>query len=341
MKKVVRLTESDFTKIVKRVIKENEEEGMVVNKVENFVEKPKVQNYINNMISKLSDEEIQELENSLEDLGIDGNSSAEEIHDIVVNNSESQNTEMTEENENPKDKVAEILHRIGAGNIAAWGGVPAAIAIGSATGIPMGFAISWGVTGLLMGIAHLLNNKKKVTESDLTNTVKKVIKENEFEEDESEMDMGPDCDEIITEMEYIFNDFIRYYKNSSPDTKSILGASAMYDELESELGGLLDMAEQNDCENRYDIESTYEELLDMFRSQVGLGDEEYDEDDMGDSPKEKKFGDGNENEMYLTNNVRFYRKGGELILSYTPTKITGGIKISDKQKQMLIDFLSK
>jgi hypothetical protein len=69
--------------------------------------------------------------------------------------------------------------------------------------------------------------------------------------------------------------------------------------------------------------------------------EEYDEDDMGDLPKEKQFGDGNENEMYLTNNVRFYRKGGKLILSYTPTKIMGGIKISDKQKQMLIDFLSK
>ena len=181
----------------------------------------------------------------------------------------------------------------------------------------------------------------RLTESDLVRLVKIVIKENEFEEDESEMDMGPDCDEIITEMEYIFNDFIRYYKNSSPDTKSILGASAMYDELESELGGLLDMAEQNDCENRYDIESTYEELLDMFRSQVGLGDEEYDEDDMGDSPKEKQFGDGNENEMYLTNNVRFYRKGGKLILSYTPTNRYGGIKISDKQKQMLIDFLSK
>jgi hypothetical protein len=176
MKKIIRLTESDLTKMVKRVIKENEEEGMVVNKVENFVEKPKVQNYINNMISKLSDEEIQELENSLEDLGIDGNSSAEEIHDIVVSNSESQNTEMTEENENPKDKVAEILHRIGAGNIAAWGGVPAAIAIGSATGMPMGFAISWGVTGLLMGIAHLLNNKK-VTESDLTRLVRRVIQE--------------------------------------------------------------------------------------------------------------------------------------------------------------------
>jgi hypothetical protein len=263
MKKVIRLTESDLTKIVKRVIKENEEEGMAVNKVENFVEKPKVQNYINKMISKLSDEEIQELENSLKDLGIDGNSGAEEIHDIVVNNSESQNTEMTEENENPKDKVAEILHRIGAGNIAAWGGVPAAIAIGSATGMPMGFAISWGVTGLLMGIAHLLNNKKKVSESDLTKIVKRVIKENEF-------DMGIDCDKILDEMEYVYMDYMKYFKHSSEDTKSILGASDMYHDLESELGGLLDMAYENDCENIQDVEATYDELLNMFTSETGL-----------------------------------------------------------------------
>lgn len=279
MKKIVRLAESDLTKIVKRVIKENEEEGMAVNKVENFVEKPKVQNYINNMISKLSDEEIQELENSLEDLGIDGNSGAEEIHDIVVSNSESQNTEMTEENENPKDKVAEILHRIGAGNIAAWGGVPAAIAIGSATGMPMGFAISWGVTGLLMGIAHLLNNKKKVSESDLTRLVKRVIKENEFD-----MDMGIDCDRILDEMEYVYMDTMRYYKRSLPDTKSILGTSDVYNDLEEELGGLLDMADQNDCENFREVESMYYELLDMFVEETGMGN---DMDYMTESIKRK------------------------------------------------------
>jgi hypothetical protein len=72
-----------------------------------------------------------------------------------------------------------------------------------------------------------------------------------------------------------------------------------------------------------------------------VGEEDYDEDDMGDLPKQKRFGDGNENEIYLTDNVRFHRKGDKLTLSYTPTKTMGGLTISDKQKKMLIDFLSK
>jgi hypothetical protein len=44
----------------------------------------------------------------------------------------------------------------------------------------------------------------------------------------------------------------------------------MYNDLESELGGLLEIAEENDCENRYDIESKYEELLNRFASETGL-----------------------------------------------------------------------
>ena len=110
----------------------------------------------------------------------------------------------------------------------------------------------------------------RLTESDLVRLVKRVIEEQEFEDDEFDMGMNSDCDRIIDEMEYIFQDFMRYYKNSSPDTKSILGASAMYDELESELGGLLDEADQNGCENLYDIESMYGDLLDMFRQHTEL-----------------------------------------------------------------------
>jgi hypothetical protein len=110
----------------------------------------------------------------------------------------------------------------------------------------------------------------RLTESDLVRLVKKVIKEQEFEDDEFEMgmDMGPDCDEIIDAMNDIFEDFKKYFDHSSPDTKSILGASDMYHDLESELGGLLDMAD--DCENRYDIESEYEGLLNKFRRHTEL-----------------------------------------------------------------------
>jgi hypothetical protein len=126
----------------------------------------------------------------------------------------------------------------------------------------------------------------RLTESDLVRLVKKVIKENEFEDDEFEMDMsmGPDCDEIIDAMDDIFQDFKKYFKHSSPDTKSILGASAMYNDLESELGGLLDIAEENDCENRYDIESKYEELLNRF---VKVTEMDNDMDNMTESIRQK------------------------------------------------------
>jgi hypothetical protein len=102
----------------------------------------------------------------------------------------------------------------------------------------------------------------RLTESDLMRLVKKVIKEQEFEDDE--FDMGIDCDRILDEMEYVYMDTMRYYKRSSPDTQSILGTSDVYNDLEEELGGLLDMADQNDCENFRDVESMYYELLEMF-----------------------------------------------------------------------------
>ena len=103
----------------------------------------------------------------------------------------------------------------------------------------------------------------RLTESDLVRLVKKVIKENEF-------DMGYDCDRIADDMEYVYNDTMRYFKHSSKDAKSILGASQFYDDLESELGGLLDMADQNDCENFREIEQLYYDYLDMFAEESGL-----------------------------------------------------------------------
>ena len=102
----------------------------------------------------------------------------------------------------------------------------------------------------------------RLTESDLMRLVKKVIKEQEFEDDE--FDMGIDCDRILDDMEYVYDETMRYYKRSLSDTKSILGTSDVYNDLMEELSGLLDMADQNDCENFRDVESMYYELLEMF-----------------------------------------------------------------------------
>ncbi len=126
----------------------------------------------------------------------------------------------------------------------------------------------------------------RLTESDLVRLVKKVIKENEFDMD---MDMGIDCDRILDDMEYVYNDTMRYYnrynESLSPDRQNFkLDAEEMYDDLASELSGLLDMADQNDCENFRDVESVYYELLDMFVEETGMGN---DMDNMTESIKRK------------------------------------------------------
>jgi hypothetical protein len=163
MKKVVRLTENDLTNIVKRIIKEDAEDSMASRKVERIVDTPKVQMRLEDIVSNLSNREINQIKNVLDNLGIDEYTSAKEVHDAVKDlANEAMDGEMSEEDENetPKEKLGRILRDIGAANIVNWGGVPAAILIASMTGFPAGLAISWGVTGLLLGLAKVLDPDK-------------------------------------------------------------------------------------------------------------------------------------------------------------------------------------
>jgi hypothetical protein len=123
---------------------------------------------------------------------------------------------------------------------------------------------------------YKINNMKKIvrlTESDLMRIVKRVIKENEFEKDEFNMDMGIDCDGIIEGMDYVYNDIMRYYnkKSSSDIQNSKLDVKEMYDDLASELSGFVDEAYQNDCGNYVEVELMYYDLLDMFVKETGIG----------------------------------------------------------------------
>ena len=124
----------------------------------------------------------------------------------------------------------------------------------------------------------------RLTESDLVRLVKKVIKENEFD-----MDMGIDCDRILYDMEYVYNDTMRYYNSYnerlSPDRQNFkLKPEEMYDELASELSGFVDEAYQNDCENYGKVESMYYGLLDMFVEETRMGNNM---DNMTESIKRK------------------------------------------------------
>ena len=156
----------------------------------------------------------------------------------------------------------------------------------------------------------------KLTEIDLIKIVKKVIKENE--------------DMIRIPREY---SGVRMELGTRPTPEDIIDAYNTTVEEGTPLVSYSDGVFYNEDNMEIPVDTVLDEL-----NYAIVGEEE---DDMGDSPKQKRFGDGNENEIYLTNNVRFHRKGDTLTLSYTPTEIGGGLRISDKQKNMLIDFLSK
>ena len=168
MSRTIRLTERDLSNLVRRVIREEEEEEEIAGNVESILNKPKVEMKIEDIYSNLSDDEKRKLESSLNNLGIDEYTSPKEAHDAVQNVADNVVGEMSEGDENmdPREKVADILHGIGEGNLKAFGGVPAAMLIGGllagTVGSPFvaGLAISWGVTTLLMGLAKLLAKDK-------------------------------------------------------------------------------------------------------------------------------------------------------------------------------------
>ncbi len=204
MKKVIRLTESDLTRLIKRVVMEQRDETKIGLKAEKLIHTPKVEMKIEDVFSNLSEEDKQELSSILNQLGIDENSSIEEIYRIIQNKvgEYESHAEMTEGEEmSPRKKAAEIFDAIGAGNLKLFGGFPVAVAIGGAlagtVGSPVaaGLAISWGASTLLLGLAKLLakdedkkieesfkrRSKKKVrlSERQLTKMIKQVVSEQE------------------------------------------------------------------------------------------------------------------------------------------------------------------
>lgn len=161
------ISESQLRKTLRRIIKENASEKMMAKDIERKIETPQFERTVDELLMNLSKHDIEELKDVISDLGITPESSVIDIHDKIEDEEESPMsfTEMGEDEEknddkkNIKKKTANILHSLGAGNIAAWGGVPLAIAIGSATGMPVGFAISWGVSGLMLALAKALQKK--------------------------------------------------------------------------------------------------------------------------------------------------------------------------------------
>jgi hypothetical protein len=122
---------------------------------------------------------------------------------------------------------------------------------------------------------------KVVTEnfSKLINTksgdVKPLVNEDysdlEKEFDEFDEDSFSECDELIDTMKFIFKDFMDFLE-TLPDEFDEADAEDTYDELESQLGSILDKANQTECDDEtiQHLEIMYSEYLAEMADKLGL-----------------------------------------------------------------------
>jgi len=74
------------------------------------------------------------------------------------------------------------------------------------------------------------------------------------------------CEDLMSIMRYVYKDF-QSYVSTNPDD---FDANGVYNDLESELGGIIDMAEEMDCDNFYDLLEMYEEYTETFAEMLEL-----------------------------------------------------------------------
>jgi len=162
----------------------------------------------------------------------------------------------------------------------------------------------------------------KLTESDLMRIVKRVINEDMGEE---QIVIGSRYPGVIMEL---------------GETASPQDIIELYNYYVDEATPLVSYSEDGFVNEDGDV-SPEDAILDDMEYAINGGDKGEEDDTIGPSPKRKRFGDGGESEFFLTDNIRFKRFNGRLGFSYQPSKIGGGISLSDEQKEMLINFLSK
>jgi len=125
MSKVIRLSESDLTRIVRRVISEQEQQELVMN----IVNSPKLKGLADQALSNLSARELVSLKKNLNSVGIDDNTSLSDAVNagkIAVQQSKEQ-SELSEDEGEEKltfvDRVKMGMSTLGLANTALLGGL--------------------------------------------------------------------------------------------------------------------------------------------------------------------------------------------------------------------------
>ena len=123
----------------------------------------KIQHYVDNMVDQLSDEQVQQLQQELGNMGITSHSSIKDVIN-VVKQEESSELEMDENMK--KEKVADLLSTIGSGLVTSTLVPLIPLAIGHAMNIGFagGLAVHFATAGLLIHLAKALGKKEGSSE---------------------------------------------------------------------------------------------------------------------------------------------------------------------------------
>lgn len=100
--------------------------------------------------------------------------------------------------------------------------------------------------------------------------VKPLVNEREgedFNDDESPID----CEHLFKSMDFIYDDYMSQI-SLTPDEIDEAEAEDIYDQFETELGGILDLANQTECDDKtiQDLEIEYNQYLSDMANKLGL-----------------------------------------------------------------------
>jgi hypothetical protein len=97
----------------------------------------------------------------------------------------------------------------------------------------------------------------RLTESELVKLVKRIIKEDDIEDE---------CEGLIDLMGYIYDSYIESMENN-PDE---IDADVEFENFGEEIGEIVDRADQIDCKNYEEIESSFDQYMGMMFEHLEL-----------------------------------------------------------------------
>lgn len=174
MSKVIRLTESDFYRLVSKVITEQQQEELA----QKIVNSPKLKSLTDEALSNLSTRELISIKNNLNSVGIDGDTSlsdAVNAGNLALQQSKEQ-TELSEdegeENINFVDRVKMGLGAIGLANTALFGSLGTSLIekitnyanIDTSSSVETAVSLTIGI--ILMMVGNTVYNKLKRIHKD-------------------------------------------------------------------------------------------------------------------------------------------------------------------------------